>query len=131
LGGNEHPSQQLHYTWCFLISIYVLYLKLNIPGMHAHGCTLINGFCIEVFSWCFDRKWWMHAYIGMAIVGSYIYIYIEQVQISSLFSGDLSHLLNSHGALVGFPRRHLLPGRFPHHTERSEFLERTTVLVSP
>jgi hypothetical protein len=44
-------------------------LKLNVPGMHAHGCTLINGFGIEVFAWCFDKKWWMHAYTR-------IYIYI-------------------------------------------------------
>jgi hypothetical protein len=71
--------------------------------MHAHGCTLINGFCIEVFAWCFDRKWWMHAYTCMTIFGLFIYIYIEQVQILSPSSGDLSHLLNSRDALVGFP----------------------------
>jgi hypothetical protein len=39
----------------------------------------------------------------MAIFDSFIYIYIEQVQILSPFSRDLSHLLDSRNVLVGFP----------------------------
>jgi hypothetical protein len=85
--------------------------------MHAHGCTLINGFCIEMSAWCFDQKWWMHAYTCMTIFGLlYIYIYTEQVQISSPSSGELSPTLNSRDVLVGFPQRHLLLGRFPHYS---------------
>jgi hypothetical protein len=58
----------------------------------------------------------LYLYGHIRFIYIYVYIYIEQVQIPSPFSGDLSHLLDSHDVLVGFPQRHLLLGRFPHYS---------------
>jgi hypothetical protein len=84
--------------------------------MYAHGLYTHNGFCIEVFAWCFDRKWWLHTYTcNDHIRFIYIYIYIEQVQISSPFSGDLSLYLTHAMHLVGFPHRNP-SGKVPSHS---------------
>ena len=101
-------------TWCFLISVYILCLALNILEYMLVVWTLMNGFCVEMFAWCFDRKWWLHAYVRMTTFSLYIF---EWIQFSSLFSGDLFPLFVSHVALDRFPHKDILSGSFPYIPE--------------
>jgi hypothetical protein len=39
----------------------------------------MNGFCVEMSAWCFDRKWWLHAYVGMTTFDLYTYMYLNEV----------------------------------------------------
>jgi hypothetical protein len=48
LGGNEHPSQQLHQTWCFSDKCYILYLELSILKCMSVVCEIIDAFSIEI-----------------------------------------------------------------------------------
>jgi hypothetical protein len=39
-------------------------------------CEIMNDFSMKLSVWCFDQKWWLHAYIGKTTYDLRIYIYI-------------------------------------------------------
>jgi hypothetical protein len=57
-------------------------------------CAIMNGLSIRLSVWCFDQKWWLHAYngkttYGLCFTNYIIYAIYELIQTSSLLSGDL------------------------------------------
>jgi hypothetical protein len=83
-------------------------------------------------AWCFDRKWWLHAYIGMTTFGLYrnSYMYLKefsfQVCSREICFPYLSHMM----PWIDFPTGTPFRDRSLTFQSRGKFLERTTILVN-
>ena len=57
-------------------------------------CAIINGFSIRLSVWCFDHKWWLHAYngktkYGLCFINSYIYVYRSNSDFKSVLGKSM------------------------------------------